>query len=218
MATVSFVAFPCFILAILVILETSGLTGAVPNVCYNVSNSVCSVNGNSVTYSCPPKPFGQLYANPCQIASSCTPQIPSPAYCFQGAQYINPGTTMTVSVTQTAGQGLFNFGSVGLGGFIGMVAIAVSVSVMAGFNILGTGLNTMSVKILFIGGLLTGIYLFLGTVEGVLTGSATSFFIQINVSLASFSLPPLGSIAFILMSAFEVWGIVSYVSGNESGA
>ena len=188
--------------------------------CYNINQNQCSQNGQSVTFTCSIyRQGGGLLLNitPCQIAPTCSSPYPSPAYCFLGAQYINPGDQLTTTVNQVSSQGFFVFGAIGSSGLIAMIGVAVAISVLAGFNILGSGLNTQSIKIMFMGGLLTGAFLFFAGLEGFITSSSLSFFSQLNAATSPLIFIPMGTVFFIVLTASEVYGIAGFVAGGDAG-
>lgn len=215
-----FAVFPVAVLVVSILMQGGNLMGATQNVCYNINQNQCSQNGHSVTFSCSIyRPGGGLLLNltPCQIAPTCDNMYPSPAYCFFGVQYINPGDTLTTTVLQTSSQGFFAFGSIGFSGVVAMIGVAVAVSVLAGFNILGSGLNTQSIKIMFMGGLLSGAFLFVAGLEGFINGSSLSFFSQINAVTAPLIVIPLGTVFYIVLTFSELYGIAGFVSGGDAG-
>jgi hypothetical protein len=204
------------ILAASILMQGGTLTGTTQPVCYNISQAKCTQDANGVTIHCPGPGPGFNNLTTCVVASTCTPVLPSPAYCFAGQQVINPGATEVLKSTQVSNQGLFNFGAIGSAGIIAMVGVAVAVSVLAGFNILGSGLNQESIRILFFGGLLTGVWLFMSSLEGFVGGAANSFFTQLDKSTVAFGLPPFGTIGYVILTIFEVFGIASFISGGDS--
>ena len=211
------VAFPVIILAVSVVMQGIALTGSAQTVCYNITNASCTQNGSQVTYTCPPftGKFGSKFTV-CQVAPNCTNPLPSPAFCFLGVQYINPGDTLTVQATQTSGSGVFNFGAVGSSGLIAFIGVVVAIAVLSGFQIVGSGLNQMSTRILFFAGLMTGVWLFFSSLDGFLGGSNGSFFTQLNTQSAELGLLPFGTIAYVMLTVFEILGIGGYISGMNT--
>jgi hypothetical protein len=218
----AFVVFPFAILIVSVLMNGGNLQGSAQNVCFNQNQTQCSQNGDSVTFSCP----GAPNTSPCRVPGTdnlCSPKYPPPVYClttaglpglpsFQGFEFINPGVTMTTKVVQQSGQGVFNFGSVGVDGLVAFIGVAVAVAVLASLTIFGSGFNSEGIHIMFIAGMLLGIWFFLAALEGFLTGSSTSFFSQINSFSTTWKLPPLGTIIWIILTAIETIGVVSFIS------
>lgn len=215
MGKILWVMLPNIILLISIVMQGATVLGGTGSACFTISTSAtCSQNASSVVFSCPigiNVLLGGIVTT-CPVSNSCVPAYPSPAFCFQGKQYILPGESVTVPATQVAGQGSFNFGSLGVGGFIDWIGIAVGVAVLAGFTIVGSGLNAASVKIMFISGLLLAIYVLLATQEGFISGGNLSFFTQLNrnVAIGTVSLG-LGTLTYIAITLMETIGIITYI-------
>lgn len=197
--------FPMLILSVDVLMQQGNLTGSVPNVCFSQSNTSCSQNGGQVTFTC-------IGPTPCQISSDCSSPLPPPAYCFLGVQWIGAGTTLTTNAKQVSQQGVFAFGSIGISGFVGMIAVAVAVAVLAGVTIFGSGLNQASIRIFFIGGLLMGLWFYFSTLEGFVSNNSASLFVQLNSMSTTWNIVPVGTVFYIILTLMETAGVITMIS------
>lgn len=198
-------------------MQGATLMGSTTPVCFQAQQNTCTVNNGVVTFTCPgPGPGFQNYT-PCTISSSCSPMYPSPAFCYFGQQYINPGQVVTVNVNQVSGQSTFNFGSIGTSGFVSMVAVGVAVAALSGLTILGSGLNQASIQIMFVSGLLLGLWWFLANVDGFINDNPASFFVQVDKASIGAGQLPFGTIAYLILTLIECLGIISFTSWGGEG-
>ena len=172
-------------------------------------------NVNVVTYQCVTQGFV-----PCKILPNCINPTPTPAWCFpwplslspgDAGTFLNPGaslilTTGQIQQGQQAGSALFGL-SVNGEDFTVVIIVGVGVAVLAGLTILGNGENQESIHILFMGGMLLGIWVILISLDGFLSGSPTSFFAQLNAWDAN-----TGSVLFGFLSILYTMGIIGTIS------
>lgn len=216
---IALILFPLFILTVDIVMQGGTLTGQTIPVCFGQTTVGCTQNNNSVTYSCPTSKINQ----PCDMGRTCKPALPAPAFCLgptfvypDGEEYLPAGATMVLSVTQASGQGILNFGQIGISGLIPMITVAVAVAVLSGLTILGSGLNTASIRILFIAGLILGIWFFFSGLDGFLSGSNASVFTALNNASTTWSILPLGTIFWVVLTLLETVGTITYLSrGGE---
>lgn len=133
---------------------------------------------------------------------------------------LGPVTALTCKTTQDYSQhqsaattGLFAFvASVSLdsNGWVAVILVAVGAAVIAGLAVLGSGLNAESTHILFIGGLLLGIWFIIIAAEGY-PGSGELFFSSLDSTL-----PGAGAAAFLLLTLMYSVGVISAVSRGSS--
>lgn len=130
--------------------------------------------------------------------------------------YLESGASATISQQSqpvNSNNAIFNFASIGPTGFIAMVAVIIAVAVFAGFSILGSGLNSESIRLLAIGGFFVGLWAIMTAADGFLTGSQGSLFTQANLFLTG-----AGSILYIICSLLWVIGTVTTMSSGGGGA
>lgn len=125
-------------------------------------------------------------------------------------------STQGFSTTQqTATPFALNFGGITLstGFFVAFIGIALTAVALIGIQVLGTGIGTESVHILFVGGVALGIWLAFSSAEGFLVGSPTSFFSQLDAANRSLSI---GTIFYVVLSLMYLIGTVGLVSRGNS--
>lgn len=211
------VAFPIVVLVAFITASGGSLQGAASpfSIC-NPDQPACGVSSSSVTiYGCGGSTF------PCKIADGChVPPFPPPAYCAGSVipiinlnletTLIPANTTLTVPTVITtlpangAAGFFFGFGQIGPSGFIALIGLIVGIVCIAGFAFIGTG--SESVHILFMGGLMMGIWIFLSGLEGFLGGSSTSFFVELNALSSG-----IGTAFYVALTFMYLLGFMSMV-------
>jgi hypothetical protein len=111
----------------------------------------------------------------------------------------------------SAGGVFFGFGSIGPSGFIAVIGILVGIVVLAGITVFSSGIGFEGVHILFLGGAMIGIWFFLSTLEGFVSNSPTSFFVQMNSSIVSMGGAPIGTGLYVLLTFMYLVGFVGMV-------
>lgn len=188
--------FPLAVMILFVMFNASssaqGLTGS-GSATFCKAGQDCTVNNingtASVTYFCPYGTPGLANGIACQILPSCVNNL-APAWCYpfpinllpdKGGTFLWQGESVTASTAQAAaGQGyaFFGFNTNGSLVFVGFIAILIGVAILAGFSILGSGLNQESIQIMVQGALWLGAWIILSGLEGV--GTAGDTFSQFN--------------------------------------
>lgn len=183
--------------------------------------STCGLPANSpvLVFHC-----GNVLIGTCKIANTCkVPPYPAPAFCvgipgiLQTTQ-LPPNTDLAVplvnagpAASNTPNGVFFNLGDIGPAGFIGVIGVIVGLVVLAGISALGIGTGFESVHILFIGGMMIGIWLFLSAIEGFLSGSKTSVFTELNTSMISMGGAPIGTAFYVLLTFLYFVGFMGMV-------
>jgi hypothetical protein len=123
-----------------------------------------------------------------------------------GSIYVAPNGQVQGQNQATAS---FSYGSLSPASLIIMVTVAVGVAALGALNFLSSGENAEGTHILFIGGMLLGIWAILSALEGFITGSPTSGFTAMNNAFPAF---PLGSALYVILTFLYVIGITGTVS------
>lgn len=138
---------------------------------------------------------------PCSIttpldpSATCPSNPPPPSYCGPTIPVFHPiptwflpaGATVTILLNQTGNTPpntsngvFFNLGTVGPSGFISIIGVILGIVCLAGITVLGTGAGTESIHILFMGGMMMGIWLFLSGLDGFGSSNPNSIFVELD--------------------------------------
>ena len=197
--------------------------------CTSVTTTSSSAIGQTITYVCDANAgnlpiSGGGVLETCLVADTCTPVLPSPVYCAGGKQYLTLGTSVTVSTADAAAanggtpvattasltsQGANFLFAMGPVGFVGLVTVAVGLAGLAGLQVFGSGLSSESIHILFVMGLVMGLWVILGAIDGFLQvpSSPTSFFNELNQLI-----PNMGTELYFVLTLIYTLGGVGTVS------
>jgi hypothetical protein len=212
----SLLVFPLVVMAVFVLISPGGVlagTSQVTNCTAGSTNCLGTPTPSAQTFYCPNSGVGPFPSGDCQISTVCINNV-SPAFCYpfpisliDPGTWLHPGDFVTISAAAQVGAGgaVFSFSSLGTSGFITMIGVAVSVAVIGGLTIFGSGLQSESIHILFMGALLTGVWLILAGLEGV--GSSGDIFAQLNAGIIG-----AGSAFFGILTLCYALGIVGSVS------
>jgi hypothetical protein len=234
------VALPLAVMVVSLLLGGGNLAGnASPYVICNQNTPACT-QGGDVTITCASTIInapcalggtGPFSDKPCEV-----PPFPAPAYCvqnFAGGLLANKGFTtllpagqsITVPAAVASGQftsnsgAFFSFGLVSLSsnGFITALGVIVGVAALAGLTIFSSGEQSESIHILFMGGIMIGIWLFLSGLDGVLSGNPASFFVQLNSALTSPGNAQFGTELYIGLTFMYLMGFMTMVKRGGGG-
>lgn len=214
--------FPIMVVILSIFMQGGILTGT-PNTAVNFcTGSTCAPAGSTTVVSC------NNLVTPCKILPGCS-SPPAPAWCFpwplslipsNAGTWLDAGATVILTSTQfnagvTATTAIFPFTSIGPTGWIVLILIGVGVAVLAGLNVLGSGLSPEAIHILWMGGVSLGIWFILSAFDGFLTGSANSLFAYLNSIVLSGQAAQMGTALWMICTLLWVLGTVSLVSrGN----
>ena len=148
----------------------------------------------------------------CYVFDFCQPTTIAPLWCNPVLQktFLQPGSSATFAnsqVVSTTNSIIFAFGALGPAGFTAMLVVAVSIAGLVGMQLFGSGESPEGIHVLFMGGILLGMWFLLSAAEGFLTGSPTSFFSQLNGALSGF-----GSTTYILLTLMYSLGVIGAIS------
>ena len=230
-----FIVIPIAIMLLAILMNGQGTpdTSAAQPVefCANPAQQNCIQQGSiGTSYYCS-SPAGVMQA--CKILPSCTtPPYPSPAFCLGNViqaigascaiQFITSGAagcgvylpanswvfipTGQVASSLTTAGAFFSFSSSGASGFIGMIGVAVGVISLLGLTVFGSGEQGEGLHILFIGGMVMGIWLVITALEGF-PGSTELFFSSLNQAIAG-----AGTFLYVVLTLSVVIGFTGMVS------
>lgn len=171
----------------------------------------------------------------CKILPTCDVTPPAPAWCVGDilqaifiasatgnpgcvlnfascGVFLNAGDNVFIPITTIAGDlssagALFGFNVIGTNGFITMIGIAIGLVALASLTIFGSGMGSEGVHMLFIGGMLMGIWLILSGLEGFLGGNQGSMFAQLNLAISG-----VGTFLYVIFTLSYTLGFVGTIS------
>lgn len=234
---IPFLVFPMVIMLVAILMNSTApaINGsATASFCSNPSSSVtCQQPSGVTTVFCVPANIIQAIAS-CQILPHCSaPPYPSPAYCVNDLgtalaagcffQFVASGSagcpvflpsyasvvltnTQLISSLSTS-SALFAFSVSGTSGFIAIIGVAVGIISLLGLTIFSSGLQGESLHVLFIGGMVLGLWLLLSGIEGFAGGTSDMFFSAMNVAIAG-----AGTFFYVIMTFSVVIGFTGLVS------
>lgn len=212
--------FPLFVLLISILVGSGGaITGSGQAVGFNgqtpngaIATYDCSGHVNTACFNSLPT-SATITCNSgsiCTLVNFCAPNVAPPMYCLLGsATVMNTGEIATIigGTVTNGGNAFFKFANIGIAGFVLMISLAIGVAALVGINIVGTGENSETVHVLFMGGIMLGFWFFLSAIEGFLTNSSTSFFTQLNGALSGF-----GTTTYVFLTLIYSLSIVKAIS------
>lgn len=103
--------------------------------------------------------------------------------------------------------------NIGAGGFLVLITSATIIAVLGGLSFFGTGENTEGIHIAWVTALILGTWGILAALDGVISGSPNSFFVQLDGLLSG-----LGTGLFIFLTFVLTLGIVGTVSRSNGAS
>lgn len=215
-------AFPIMIVALSIFMQGGLLIGN-PNTSVNFcTGNLCAPPGSSTVITC------NNLITPCKILPSCN-NPPAPAWCypwpfsllpFNAGTWLDAGATVVLSSNQfnaglTSSAAIFPFATIGPIGWVIIIIVAIGIAVLAGINVLGSGLSPEAIHILWMGGVLMGIWFILSAFDGFLSGTPTSLFSYLNGIVLSGQSVPFGTALWMICTLLWTLGVASMVSRGQ---